>query len=121
MFKRNLVMALVMISLVAIPQQAAAFAIKPAQIIDTPPLVTQVHHKWRKRAIVGAIIAGALIGGAIAHNHRHRHGHYHHRHYSRSSNAHVHWCYHRYRSYRAYDNTFQPYRGGRRQCISPYY
>lgn len=36
------------------------------------------------------------------------------------SNAHVQWCYDRYRSYRAYDNTFQPYNGPRRQCWSPY-
>lgn len=35
-------------------------------------------------------------------------------------NAHVTWCYERYRSYRAYDNTFQPYNGPRRQCRSPY-
>ena len=30
------------------------------------------------------------------------------------------WCYNRYRSYDAYDNTFQPYGGPRRQCYSPY-
>lgn len=36
------------------------------------------------------------------------------------SRAHVDWCYSRYRSYRAYDNTFQPYNGPRRQCYSPY-
>ena len=35
--------------------------------------------------------------------------------------AHVDWCYARYRSYRAYDNTFQPYNGPRRACVSPYY
>jgi hypothetical protein len=34
--------------------------------------------------------------------------------------AHVRWCYARYRSYRAWDNTFQPYVGPRRQCYSPY-
>jgi len=34
--------------------------------------------------------------------------------------AHVRWCYARYRSYRAWDNTFQPYYGPRRACISPY-
>ncbi|ANK86415.1 MULTISPECIES: BA14K family protein [unclassified Rhizobium] len=34
--------------------------------------------------------------------------------------SHVSWCYARYRSYRAFDNTFQPYYGPRRQCISPY-
>lgn len=36
------------------------------------------------------------------------------------SQAHVDWCYARYRSYRAYDNTFQPYHGPRRPCYSPY-
>ncbi|WP_085033857.1 BA14K family protein [Ensifer aridi] len=36
-------------------------------------------------------------------------------------NAHARWCYARYRSYRAYDNTFQPYYGPRRPCVSPYY
>jgi hypothetical protein len=34
--------------------------------------------------------------------------------------AHANWCYNRYRSYRAWDNTFQPYHGPRRQCWSPY-
>lgn len=38
----------------------------------------------------------------------------------RLSQAHVDWCYARYRSYRASDNTFQPYNGPRRQCLSPY-
>ncbi|MBZ9797965.1 BA14K family protein [Mesorhizobium sp. ES1-4] len=38
----------------------------------------------------------------------------------RLSSAHVRWCYNRYRSYRAYDNTFQPYHGPRQQCWSPY-
>jgi hypothetical protein len=38
----------------------------------------------------------------------------------RLSRAHVQWCYNRYRSYRAYDNTFQPYNGPRQQCYSPY-
>jgi hypothetical protein len=35
--------------------------------------------------------------------------------------AHIRWCQNRYRSYRASDNTFQPYRGPRRACRSPYY
>lgn len=34
--------------------------------------------------------------------------------------AHVAWCERRYRSYRVWDNTFQPYHGPRRQCDSPY-
>jgi len=36
------------------------------------------------------------------------------------TNAHEEWCYDRYRSYRSSDNTFQPYNGPRRQCVSPY-
>jgi hypothetical protein len=40
--------------------------------------------------------------------------------YRGGGSAHVQWCYSRYRSYRAYDNTFQPYNGPRRQCWSPY-
>ncbi|GAA4116398.1 BA14K family protein [Aminobacter aganoensis] len=36
------------------------------------------------------------------------------------SSVHVRWCYNRYRSYRAWDNTFQPYNGPRQQCWSPY-
>ncbi len=35
--------------------------------------------------------------------------------------SHVNWCYDRYRSYRAADNSYQPYGGPRQQCYSPYY
>lgn len=58
-------------------------------------------------------LAGALLGGMIA-NTAPRATYY-------GNSAHVRWCYSRYRSYRASDNTFQPYHGPRRQCISPYY
>lgn len=34
---------------------------------------------------------------------------------------HVAWCYDRFKSYNAYDNTYQPYEGPRQQCWSPYY
>ena len=50
-----------------------------------------------------AFIAGALITGAINDA-------------PRSGNSHAQWCYDHYRSYRAYDNTYQPYNGPRRQC-----
>jgi hypothetical protein len=56
-----------------------------------------------------AFVAGALITSAIVNQQR-----------VNSGNAHVDWCYSRYRSYRAYDNTYQPYYGPRRQCYSPY-
>jgi hypothetical protein len=60
----------------------------------------------------GAFIAGAIIGGAIANSNSYYRG--------GGGSAHVEWCYDRYRSYRAYDNTFQPYNGPRQQCYSPY-
>lgn len=59
-----------------------------------------------------AFIAGAIIGGAIANEPPVQ--------YRPRGNAHIDWCYNRYRSYRASDNTFQPYNGPRRQCRSPY-
>jgi hypothetical protein len=34
--------------------------------------------------------------------------------------AHVDWCMTQYRSYRAEDDTYQPYAGGRRKCVSPF-
>lgn len=59
---------------------------------------------------LGAFAAGAVIGSAITNNQNRVY----------AGNAHVQWCYGHYRSYRASDNTFQPYNGPRRQCHSPY-
>lgn len=66
------------------------------------------HHNgyWFPLAAFGA---GAIIGGAIANDRGYVGG-----------GSHVNWCANRYRSYRAYDNTYQPYGGPRRQCMSPY-
>ena len=65
-------------------------------------------------AIIGGLAAGAIIGGALAQPRYVTPRRY------VGGNAHVNWCYSRYRSYRAYDNTYQPYGGPRRQCYSPY-
>ncbi|MEZ2130663.1 MULTISPECIES: BA14K family protein [unclassified Sinorhizobium] len=59
-------------------------------------------------AIIGGLATGAIIG-ALASQPRYYGG-----------NGHANWCYSRYRSYRAWDNTYQPYYGPRRQCVSPY-
>jgi len=74
------------------------------------------HHYHGGGGDVGAAIAGGLIGGAIIGAMTaprpapvYEYG-----------DAHVQWCYNRYRSYRAYDNTFQPLRGPRQECYSPY-
>ena len=40
--------------------------------------------------------------------------------YPGAASSHEEWCYNRYRSYRDWDNTFQPYHGPRRQCHSPF-
>ncbi len=69
---------------------------------------------WYPLAAFGA---GALIGGAIASEPRY---------YERPAAAginprHYEWCANRYRSYRAFDNTFQPNNGPRQQCLSPFY
>ncbi len=110
---------------------AQAFPVAPIAKIETSNAVQQVdhrrghrwdrhrprhhrhrHHHHRRNnagAIIGGLAAGAIIGGALAAQPRYR-----------NNNAHVNWCYNRYRSYRAYDNTFQPYNGPRRQCNSPY-
>jgi hypothetical protein len=60
--------------------------------------------------VVGGLIAGAIIGGIAANAFGNGGG----------GSAHVRWCYNHYRSYRASDNTYQPYNGPRRQCVSPY-
>ena len=57
---------------------------------------------------LGAFAAGAIIGGAIADRP------------VRYGGSHVEWCQNRYRSYRAYDNSYQPNYGPRRACNSPY-
>ena len=57
---------------------------------------------------LAAFGAGAIIGGAIQAD---RGGY---------SSRHVAWCESRYRSYRAWDDTYAPRAGVRARCISPY-
>jgi hypothetical protein len=101
------------------------------------------HKKGKVAAGVAAgIVGGLIIGGAIANSNRNRNREHCHRSYCHThnyvgdhshertpvyvepeadyGNDHVNWCYNRYRSYREYDNTYQPYNGGRRQCNSPF-
>lgn len=65
---------------------------------------------------LAAFAAGAMIGGAMTAPSAPRvapGGDINPRHYD--------WCSSRYRSYRSYDNTFQPNYGPRQQCYSPYF
>ncbi|WP_426126059.1 BA14K family protein [Pararhizobium sp. PWRC1-1] len=38
---------------------------------------------------------------------------------AKDGNANARWCMERYSSYRVEDNTYQPFSGGRKQCIGP--
>lgn len=58
-----------------------------------------------------AFAAGVVVGGAIARPVAPA---------RRLIAAHIQWCFDHYRSYRAYDNTYQPINGPREQCWSPY-
>jgi|UPI00056BCBEB hypothetical protein len=66
------------------------------------------HNDNGAAAIIGGLAVGAIIGGIIASQPRAR----------SYGSSHVDWCYSRYRSYRASDNTYQPNYGSRRQCVS---
>jgi hypothetical protein len=83
-------------------------------------------HGWRRHGgywgwgpAIGLGI-GIPLGYALGANNYYGEPIYRPRYYPRAASAHVRWCYGRYRSYRAWDNTFQPYHGPRQQCISPY-
>ncbi len=62
---------------------------------------------------LAAFAFGAIVGGAISNQPVQAAP-------GRLSQAHVNWCASQYRSYRVSDNTFQPYNGPRRSCVSPY-
>ncbi|WDZ77650.1 BA14K family protein [Ensifer adhaerens] len=65
-------------------------------------------------AFIGGLAAGAIVGGLL------NQPRYYNGPRAVSGDAHTRWCYARYRSYRAWDNSYQPYGGPRRQCNSPY-
>jgi hypothetical protein len=71
---------------------------------------------------LGSAIVGAIIGGILV-DQLHQP--------SRTQTAprydgaylnsnHIDWCHNRWRSFRASDNSYQPYNGPRRICVSPY-
>ncbi len=67
-----------------------------------------------------AIVIGGVVLGTMLYN-RNKQRNYRGNYNQGLGDSHINWCYDRYRSYRDYDNTFQPYNGPRRQCMSPFY
>ncbi|WP_209427490.1 BA14K family protein [Pararhodobacter sp. SW119] len=69
---------------------------------------------------LGSAVVGAIVGGLIVnqlHQQPRRGG----AHASGVlSSNHLNWCRNRWRSYRVVDNSYQPYNGPRRVCVSPY-
>lgn len=63
--------------------------------------------------IVGGIIAGAAIANAAQPKEVYVQP-------SGYGNAHLNWCHAKYKSYRDWDNSYQPYHGPRKACVSPY-
>jgi amino acid transporter len=86
----------------------AAFTVAMTAEVSTVMAVTA-----GTTAIAAIVTTGMAIANIMAGGSRPRSS-------AAQSLAHVQWCYDRYRSYRASDNTYQPYNGPRRQCVSPY-
>lgn len=57
-------------------------------------------------------VGGLLVGAAIVNANRPQ--------AQPAGDAHIDWCFAHYKSYRLYDNSYQPYHGPRKPCISPY-
>lgn len=66
-------------------------------------------------ALVGGLITGAIVGGVLNNS-----GPVYRERVYRGGDAHTAWCYDRYRTYRASDNTYVPRVGQRAYCNSPY-
>ncbi|RCS23023.1 BA14K family protein [Phyllobacterium salinisoli] len=112
---------------------------RPSVVVENKGLVEEVGHRHRYYVVGGihyfngyrgivvarpgyrfyrgywfppaAFARGVIVGGTLAHPVPLP---------RRLTAAHIHWCFDHYRSYRAYDNTYQPYDGPRQQCWSPY-
>lgn len=67
-----------------------------------------------------AVLAGSALGTTAATAGSYGGG-YNGSHGGSNWNRHVSWCSDRYRSYRSWDNTYQPYSGPREICYSPYW
>jgi len=87
-----------------------------------PPVHRPAPRQQSRGPDLGSAIVGAIVGGVIVNQLNQPQQQYH---QPRSqagflSNNHINWCHNRWRSYRVVDNSYQPYNGPRRVCVSPY-
>lgn len=71
------------------------------------------HHPGWHVSVPGKVAIGIAVGKAIVHAPKVV--------VSGLPATHIAWCQGRYKSYQAWNNTFNPGHGGRKQCRSPYW
>jgi len=124
---KNTVASLIGVAVLATaPLSANAMAVKPASITSgqTTDVVNIQSRRFRRggRSFRGGRGFRRGFGFRNRGFRRNRGGiFFGHTIYSRGfSTAHYNWCHKRYRSYHARTNTFQPFKGRRKQCLSPF-
>ncbi len=113
------------IVLATTPQASNAMTVKPVPVAqEMDGSIVKVGRRGRRVGrVLGAVAIGAIVGSIISrgiHARDRRYRDARHREH-RNIYRHERWCERKYRSYRVWDNTFQPYHGGRRECRSPYF
>lgn len=88
-----------------------------AGTLGTPTPAKATHYIGH--AIIGGVIGG-VIGSAIVNSRRQPVYVAPPPVYAGFSQQHYNWCFNQYRSYHQPSNTFQPYNGPRRPCVSPW-
>jgi len=109
-------------------KKSALAVIAITMVIPTTAATSTVANAGSRDAFVGGLVGG-VVGGVIGSSTRRRSPDvvyveprrvYREPVYVDRGNAHINWCYSRYRSYQARSNTYVSYSGRVKQCFSPY-
>jgi len=109
-------------------KKSALAVIALTMAIPTAASTSTMANAGSRDAFVGGLVGG-VVGGVIGSSTRRRspdvvyvEPRRVHREpvYVDRGNAHINWCYSRYRSYQARSNTYVSYSGRVKQCFSPY-
>ncbi|WP_421848786.1 BA14K family protein [Oricola sp.] len=88
--------------------------VDPGPVLPPPPKKKKKSGLSKDQMLGLGILGGIVAGAAIANASKPKEV------VVVPGNAHLQYCYNRYKSYREWDNSWQPYQGPRRPCISPY-